>query len=198
MKNLIYILLLIIIFSCQNEDLKTELENVYTISAENEKDTLQIESFKILKKRTVDFDFIQNIRINNLKHVIELSRYKIKKLEVKDSLLNRNINNRKRLIELNEKKKVEYLTQIEYDTQRLENTKLEIDKTQNEITIAHQKIVLMRAEFGQNQDKYELIDYVFKGEINGTTRIDTMSILKVSEQNVKFIKDNMFSDYKGI
>jgi hypothetical protein len=184
-------------FSCQNKSLKTELKNVYTISAENEKDTLQIERFEILKKRTVDFDFIQNIRINNLKYLIELSRYKIKKLKVKDSLINRNINSRKRLIELNKSKKDEYLTQIEYDSQRLENTKLEIDKTENEITISHQKIVLMRAEFGQNQSNYELIDYVFKGEINGTNRIDTMSILKVSEQNIKFIKDNMFSDYKG-
>ena len=197
MKKLNYIFLLIILFACQSKGLKTELEYAYTISAKSEKDTLRIESFKILKKRTVDFDFVQNIRVNNLKHSIYLNRLIIESLKKNVVLYEKNISNRNRLINLNTEEKDQYLVQLEYDQQKVENTKFRIKKRQDEITITHQKIVLIQAEYGQNQNEYELIDYIFKGEINGVNRIDSMSILKVSEKNLKFIKNNRFSDYKG-
>lgn len=197
MKKLNYIFLLIILFACQSKGLKTELEYAYTISAKSEKDTLRIESFKILKKRTVDFDFVQNIRVNNLKHTIYLNRLIIESLKKNVVLYEKNISNRNRLINLNTEEKDQYLVQLEYDQQKVENSKFRIKKRQDEITITHQKIVLIQAEYGQNQNEYELIDYIFKGEINGVNRIDSMSILKVSEKNLKFIKNNRFSNYKG-
>lgn len=184
-------------FACQSKGLKTELEYAYTISAKSEKDTLRIESFKILKKRTVDFDFVQNIRVNNLKHTIYLNRLIIESLKKNVVLYEKNISNRNRLINLNTEEKDQYLVQLEYDQQKVENSKFRIKKRQDEITITHQKIVLIQAEYGQNQNEYELIDYIFKGEINGVNRIDSMSILKVSEKNLKFIKNNRFSNYKG-
>ena len=197
MKNPIYILFLITIFSCQNISLKAELENTYSISAENEKDTLLIESFKILKKRNIRFDYIQNIRINNLKNTISTNKLIIKNLEKIDSLYKHNIHNRNRLIELNSQKKDEYLKEIEYDQQKLANTKYQIKRREHENVLTHQKIVLIRAEFEQNENEYEMFDYVFKGKINNEFRIDTMSVLKISEQNLKFIKNKMFTDYKG-
>ena len=45
--------------------MKTELGNVYTILAENEKDALQIESFEILNKKTVNYDYAQKIGVNS-------------------------------------------------------------------------------------------------------------------------------------
>ena len=197
MKKLNYIFLLIILFACQSKGLKTELEYAYTISAKSEKDTLRIESFKILKKRTVDFDFVQNIKVNNLKHTIYLNKLIIESLKKNVVLYEKNISNRNRLINLNTEEKDQYLVQLEYDQQKVENSKFRIKKRQDEITITHQKIVLIQAGYGQNQNEYELIDYIFKGEINGVNRIDSMSILKVSEKNLKFIKNNRFSDYKG-
>jgi hypothetical protein len=59
------------------------------------------------------------------------------------------------------------------------------------------RIVLIQAEFKSRKNNYEIIDYVFRGKINNKTRIDTMSILKDSEQNIKFVKNKMFTDYKG-
>jgi hypothetical protein len=197
MRNLIYIPLLIILFSCQNKSLKTELINAYKISAENEKDTLQIEKLEILKTQNVDFDYVQNIKINNLKYSINLNKKIIQNLKNNVLLYEKNISNRKKIIELDNKNKDKHLKELEYDKQKLESTKLNINKTENKIALTLQKIVLIRAEFGYDKRKYELIDYVFKGKINIENRIDTMSILKDSERNIKFVKNNMFTDYKG-
>ncbi len=199
MRNLIYILLLITLFSCQNNGLITELENAYSLSAESEKDSLLIENFEILKKRTVDFEFIRIVKINDLERKIELNKNIIENLEKYIGLYEKSISNRKRLIELNPIKKDKYLARIEYDQQELENSKVRKKKIEDEIAITSQEIVLVQAEeLGRIQNNYELIDFVFKGEINGVKRIDTMSILKVSEDNMIFIKDNFSSDYNGI
>ena len=197
MRNSIYILLLIILFSCQNKSLKSELINAYKISAENEKDTLQIENLEILKTQNIDFDYVQNIKINNLKYSINLNKKILQNLKNNTLLYKKNISNRKKIIELDNKNKDKYLKQLEYDKQKLESTKLNINKTENKIALTLQKIVLIRAEFGYDKRKYELIDYVFKGKINIENRIDTMSILKDSERNIKFVKNNMFTNYKG-
>jgi hypothetical protein len=173
------------------------LINAYKISAENEKDTLQIENLEILKTQNIDFDYVQNIKINNLKYSINLNKKILQNLKNNVLLYKKNISNRKKIIELDNKNKDKYLKQLEYDKQKLESTKLNINKTENKIALTLQKIVLIRAEFGYDKRKYELIDYVFKGKINIENRIDTMSILKDSERNIKFVKNNMFTNYKG-
>lgn len=198
MRNSIYILLLITLLSCQEKGLKTELENIYTISAKNEKDTLQIESFEIINKKTVNYDYAQKIKINSINYLIELNNLILEKDKENIRLYEKNIINRNKLIQLNESKKEEYLSEIEYDQQKLEQTKNHVKKLENEITVFHQKIVLMKAEFGQNKDQFELIKYLFKGKINNEARVDTMSIIKIGENNYNFISKNMFSDYKGI
>ncbi|WP_434035500.1 hypothetical protein [Formosa sp. 4Alg 33] len=197
MRNSIYILLFITLFSCQNQGLRTELENAYEVSSKYQNDSLIIEEFEILNNETVDFDYTQKIKINSLNYVIELKKSVIEKDMENIRLLKKNILNRNKLIELNETKKEQYLTEIEYDEQRLEKSKNDIKKIEDEIAIISQKIVLTQAEFGQNKDKFELINYVFKGEINDKKRIDTLSILKVSDNEIKFIKNNKFSNYKG-
>jgi hypothetical protein len=197
MRKPIYILFLIVFFSCQNKSLKTELKNAYTISAENEKDTLEIEKFEILKTENVDFEFVQRIRINNLKHMIYVDKLIIENCEKIIELKKHNILNRTKMIELDGKNKDKYLKQVEYDQQKLENNKIKIEEKENEIAITHQRIVLIQAEFKQNKNKYEVIDYVFRGKINNVIRIDTMSILKNSENTIKFVKNKMFTDYRG-
>jgi len=197
MKNSIYFLLLITIFSCQKNSYKSELEKAYIVSAKDQNDSLFIEDFEILNNKIVDFDYSQKIKINSLNYVIELKILVIEKGKKTIRLLEKNIINRNKLIKLNESKKEQYLTEIEYDEQGLEKAKNDIKKIENEIAILHQEIVLIEAELGQNEDKFELIDYVFKGKINNKKRIDTLSILKVSERNIKYIKNDMFSNYKG-
>ena len=162
MRKYIYIFILsIIIFSC-NDELKTKLEDTYNISAERENDTIQIGDFEILNTKKVDFYYIQNIRINNLKYVIRLNKSIVEKENQKITLLEKNIDNRNRLIELNNKKKDEYLIQIEYDQKRLESSKLSLKNIEHKNALTHQEIVLIKAELNQKKEnEYELVKFVF-------------------------------------
>ena len=64
MRNSIYIILFITLFSCQNQELKTEIENAYMVSSKNQNDSLIIMDFEILNTEIVDFDYTQKIKIS--------------------------------------------------------------------------------------------------------------------------------------
>ncbi|WP_299611331.1 hypothetical protein [uncultured Aquimarina sp.] len=198
MTKYIYIFILSLSFLSCNSKLEKELEYIYTASAETENDTLQIDSFKILSTKKVDFSYFQNIGINNLKYVISLNQLIIEKEKQRITLLEKNIANRNKLIKLNKNKKNEYLIQIEYDQRRLEESKLKLDNAKYENNLTHQKIVLIRAGVNQKKgNEFELVKFVFSGKINSKSRIDTMELMISKEFGNKFIKNNMFSDYKG-
>ncbi|WP_431167167.1 hypothetical protein [Tenacibaculum halocynthiae] len=198
MRNKILIILLFTIFSCSNKEIKTELKTIYQESAKFEKDTLEIESFEILNISIVDYNYFQNVKINNLNYSIELDKMIITNCKETIRLLNKNISRRNQLIKLNPKDKEKYLKEIELDKLRLNENKTEIEKFETNIALTHQQIVLINAEIGQNKDiKFDLIEYVFNGKINNKKRIDTMSILNSNEYLPKFIKNKIFTKYNG-
>ena len=198
MRNKILLILLFAIFSCSNKEFKAELKTIYQESAELQKDTLEIESFEILNTSIVDYDYFQNVKINNLNYTIELDKMIIANCEENIRLLNKNISRRNELIKLNPKDEEKYLTEIELDKQRLNKNKTDIEKLETSITLTHQQIVLINAELGQKKDtKFDLIEYVFKGKINNENRIDNMSLLNSNEYLPKFIKNNKFTKYNG-
>jgi len=198
MKKYIYIFILSIsVFSC-NDNLQKELEQSYIIAAERENDTLQIDNFEIINTKKVDFDYVQNIRINNLKYIISINQLIVEKENQNIGLLKKNIANRNKLIELNKKKKDEYLIQIEYDQQRLKEAQLRLKNIEHKNALTHQKIVLIGFELNQKREKkFELVKFVFNGKINTENRIDTLELMISDEFKNKFIKNNMFTDYKG-
>lgn len=199
MRNKILLILLFTIFSCSKKEIKTELKTIYKESAEFQKDILEIESFEILNTSIVDYDYFQNVKINNLNYSIDLNKMIIANCEENIRLLNKNTSRRNELIKLNPKDKQKYLKEIELDKQRLSKTKIDIEKNETRIALNHQQIVLINAELGQKKDiKFDLIEFVFKGEINNEKRVDTMSVLKSKEYYPKFIKNNRFTKYNGI
>ncbi|MFD2823943.1 hypothetical protein ACFS5M_09695 [Lacinutrix iliipiscaria] len=189
MKYSINILLFLIIFSCKNDNIESEIVSAYYISAETENDTIQIDSINILKKTTVDFDFILNTRINSLNHGIELEQIVLDKLNEKRELLN-NV--------MNYSKSKKILSKIEQYQKSLDSTELFIKSIENEIAKYHQKIVLTKAYIGnENDNSFELYDYVFYGAVNGENRIDSMSILRREQNDLKFTRNNRLTNYKG-
>jgi hypothetical protein len=198
MKHKLLVVLLCIIVSCSNKDNISALEQLYKTSAKAKNDTLEIESFEILNTAIVDYDYRQKLKINNLNYSIELHKMMIQNTKEVDSLLKTNISKRIELIKLDPKAKEKYLNEIELAQQKLQKNEAKIKNYETTIAITHQEIVLIKAELGQNKDlKFNLIDYVFKGTINGTTKIDTMTVLKNETYAPTFIKNNMITDYKG-
>ena len=196
--HFVYSIALLTLFSCGNKDTKDELKNAYEISAKDDNDTLKISYFKVLRKIKVNHDYTQRIKVNNLNKIIDLNQMRIDLTRQKIELLNNNIENRKYLVELNDEKKAEYQADLEYGRNRLNKAEISIREYENEITILHQEIVLINARFNDSQEKnFELIEYVFSGDINGKSRIDTMSILFTPEHKFNFIKNDMYTDYKG-
>jgi len=199
MKYKILLIILLLFFSCNTREIKTELKEIYLESAEIQEDTLEIESFEILNITKVDFNFVKKIKINNLNYSIDLNKRIINNDRKSIVLLERNVDRRMKLIQLNPKDKKKYLTEIELDLQRVERSKTNIEKYETEITLTHQQIVLINAELGQNKkSEFDFIEYVFKGKINSEVRVDTMSLLISKEYLPKFIKNNIFTDYRGI
>jgi hypothetical protein len=178
--------------------MKTELETIYQITSQKRNDSLVIEDFEILNSKIVDYDYSQKIKINSLEFIIGLKKKVIENNKQNILLLERNINNRNELIRLNESNKEEYLKDIEYDQRRLEKANNDIEKLEDEIAILSQEVVLTQAEFGQNQDQLFLINYIFKGKINNENRLDTLSVLRSNNSNYQFIKNEKYSDYKGM
>ena len=198
MKHKLLLVLLCIIVSCSNKDNISTLEQVYKTSAKAKNDTLEIESFEILNTAIVDYDYRQKLKINNLNYSIELHKMMIQNTKEVDSLLKANISKRIELIKLDPKAKEKYLNEIELAQQKLQKNEAKIKNYETTIAITHQEIVLIKAELGQNKDlTFNLIDYVFKGTINGTTKIDTMTVLKNETYAPTFIKNNMITGYKG-
>jgi hypothetical protein len=178
--------------------LEEKLVNIYTVSAERENDTILIDNFEILNKKNVDLNYIQNIQINNLNYSIKLNE-RIIKNNKKNVLLYKNIiaktNN---LIELNPSDKKKYLLDIENNQERLALTELQIKKYEDENALTHQKIILLKFETVKDAEKeFEIIKYVFNGTINNTKRADTMEIVLHPTFLNKFIKNEIFTDYKA-
>jgi hypothetical protein len=197
MRKILYLLFLLITFSC-NKDLEKKLVEIYTVSAERANDTLQIESFEILDYKNVDLNYIQDIQINNLNYSIKLNEQIIENNK-KNVLLYKNIiTQTKNLIELNPTKKEKYLLDIENNQERLKLTELQIKKYEDENAITHQKRVLLKFDSEKNAEReFEIIKYIFKGTINNIKRLDTMELVLHPKFENKFIKNEIFTDYKA-
>ena len=198
MKKNLFLAILLLTFSCKNDRTETQLKKIYEEIAHTNNDSLIIENLEILKFSKVDLDYVKNTQINNLNHIIDLKKKVIDNDKENIRLLKRNIKNRNKLIKLNHKEKEEYLAEIQLDKLNLKKTENDIEKNENSIAIIHQKIVLLKAEIGQNKEsEFNLVEYVFKGSINNEKVNDTISLLMGKDYLPKFVNNDRFTDYMG-
>lgn len=201
MKNKIVTLLILTlcIISCEEKEVSTEIKEIYLEFARRENDSIIIENISILNSKGVDKNFNRKIQINNLLYLIELSKENIETSEYIIKLLNVNIEKRQKLLEIDKEFEKKYLAETEYDLSKIEKEKLNIEQIEKNIALRSQEIVLLNAEFEDKPyDQYQLIKYIFKGEIEGEKRTDTLAILLHQGFEPKFVKNDKFINYQMI
>ena len=198
-KRILFTTLILFFTSCKKNEIEREIKDIYIEFSKRENHSIKIEEIEILETKNVTNDYYLKIQINSLNYAIELSKQNIVNSKKIIELLGENINERNKLIKINGEKKEKYKADNEYDESEIEREKLEIKNTENQIATIKHNIALKNTELNEKEDKEnQLVEYIFKGEIFGNQRVDTLKLLFHIGNEPKFIKNDKFINYQMI